>query len=665
VRPGFVPAFLLAIALTFLAGCGGGEGRVDAGAEASAAVCGTADLAALKAVVYVSPQGNDAAGCGKTTGAACASIQQGIAQCAASGCGVLVRHGLYATSATISLRDAVPVYGSCRFDGEADHHYRSVIDAAPAPGTPAVSAVGIDTPTTLYGIVVAGKQETAAGTASIALAASNSKALTLSASVLVAGKGGDGAPGAQEAPASAGGDAVAPTSAFVAGAGGAACSGSNAGAGGRGAAINLLYTVHHAGFEWTACSNANLAGTGPNGETGSDAGGVKGGSGGTPGTAGCYCDTQVQAQAGNAPQAAQGNEGACAATGGGADLGAVWGRLNGVVWTPGQGATGGVGSGGSGGGGGGGGGYSADSTYNSGDINGYAGGGGGGGGCGGGGGSGGQQGGASLALVLATSTLVNDGSSIIPGPGGTGGNGATGGEGGSGGFGKPGWPGGDQVQQSCTMENGNPYPAPGSGGSGGNGGQGGAGGGGAAGNGGPSIGIALVSGSTAPVATGGIYAPLPGPAGIFGNGGQNPISAGNPQPCMAAAGGAGVEGGGRSVVNFDQPLSSTLMPGQQLAKGQRIMAPNGQVLLTMQTDDNFCLYPKAGELAAWCSSTVGQSIPAAIMQTDGNLCLYPADSAKYPPWCTSTPGNPGAYLAVRDDVHVQIIDGASVLWSRP
>lgn len=142
------------------------------------------------------------------------------------------------------------------------------------------------------------------------------------------------------------------------------------------------------------------------------------------------------------------------------------------------------------------------------------------------------------------------------------------------------------------------------------------------------------------------------------------MSGANPQPCKAADGGSGIEGGGLGVVKFGLPPASTLMPGQQLAKGQRMTSPNGQALLTMQTDDNFCLYPRSGDPAAWCSDTVGQAIPAAVMQTDGNLCLYPRDK-NHPPWCTWTQNHPGAYLVVRDDVRVQIIDGASVLWSRP
>ena len=131
-----IPTTTLASALA-LAACGGSDGdtpRADREVAAQlAAACGAADVASLKSLVYVSPQGNDVAGCGKTNAAACQSIQQGIEQCGAAGCGVLVRHRRYATAATIHMRDAVNVVGSCRFDGEANHRYRIVIDAAPHP----------------------------------------------------------------------------------------------------------------------------------------------------------------------------------------------------------------------------------------------------------------------------------------------------------------------------------------------------------------------------------------------------------------------------------------------------------------------------------------------------------------------------------------------------
>ena len=621
------------------------------GPQAIAASCAGADLSGLKSQVFVKANGTDGPSCGTTTANACKTIQQGINNCAVGGCGVLVRHGLYPTTATITLRDSVSVYGSCRFDGEADHKYRTMIRASPAPGTPTISAVAINTPTTVYGVVVVAKDETANGTASIAMAVADSKGLTLSRSVLAGGKGGDGAAAAPPPAPGGGGGGGPATGKFSAGGGGGACPSSNAGAGGRGAFSNILFTVHH--FFDATCSNTNAGGTGPNGNNGGDAGSVNGGAGGQPGTAGCDCSGAPNFQAGSAPQAPSGNEGSCAAAGGTVSAGAIWGSLASVVWTPTQSGSGATA------GGGGGGGYSANGLYNEFDYSGYAGGGGGGGGCGGAGGGGGQQGGASFALVLSAASVTNNGSALIPGPGGRGGTGGAGAQGGPGGAGQGGWPGFDQGQSAC-ISNGNSTPAPGSGGLGGNGGPGGSGSGGAAGQGGPSVGIALVAAAPAP-ATSGIYAPLPGAPGRNGSGAQNPVTGANPGPCKAPDGGPGSQGGGALTINFDLPLASTLFPGHQLDKGRSISSPNGKVALVMRFDDNFCLYSSGNYL--WCTQSVGDGIPAAIMQTDGNLCLYPTNGNA--PICSGTAGHPGAYLIVQDDGHIQIIDGGTVLWTRP
>ncbi|HKA54359.1 MAG TPA: hypothetical protein VKJ47_11925, partial [Candidatus Binatia bacterium] len=73
--------------------------------------CGVADLSGLRRQIYVSPQGNDITGCGATAAGACKTIQQGIENCSGSGCGVLVRYGLYPLSTPIALADGVSVYG--------------------------------------------------------------------------------------------------------------------------------------------------------------------------------------------------------------------------------------------------------------------------------------------------------------------------------------------------------------------------------------------------------------------------------------------------------------------------------------------------------------------------------------------------------------------------
>ena len=622
------------------------------GPQSAPATCAGADLSGLKSAIYVKSSGTDGPSCGTATANACKTIQQGINNCAVGGCGVLVRHGLYPTQATITLRDAVSVYGSCRFDSEADRKYRTTVQASPAPGTPAASAASINTATTFSAIVVLGKDETANGTASIAMAVNSSKGLTISNVTLAAGRGGDGATAPVQG-AGGGDDGVAASGPLSGGAGGNACSAnpppSGVAGGGRGADSNKIYTAHH--FFWAYCRNDNSAGTGPNGQNGQASGAASGGAGGPPGISGCACDDAPNFNPGSAPTASPGNPGVCAVSG--MTLAGAWGSLSSASWLPSLGGAGLAGAVGSGGGGGGGGGYSANYNDNDGDISGYAGGGGGGGGCGGPGGAGGQQGGASIALALANAVVAGISSqqnSLIPGPAGHGGSGAQGASGGPGGAGQLGWRGFDRQQGSCGS-----MPAPGSGGQGGWGGAGGAGSGGAGGNGGPSIGIALVAGAPAPASTAGIYAGSPGAAGAKGAGGQN---AGQ---CKAADGSDGMQGGSALSIDFDRPLGSILFAGQQLTQGQGMKSANGNNILLMQTDSNFCLYKSGAHV--WCTNSVGAGIPAALMQTDGNLCLYPTNGDR--PICSGTARHPGAYLIVQNDGHIQIIDEITVLWTKP
>ena len=134
------PYFLAAV---LLAGCGGASGdppasppshRLGAPLQAEAQ-CPGIDLVARQNLVYVSDQGSDTGVCGQSAATACKSIAQGIANCNGPSCSVLVRHGRYAITASIVLRDGVDLNGSCRFGGEPDRKYRSVIAGGPVPGT--------------------------------------------------------------------------------------------------------------------------------------------------------------------------------------------------------------------------------------------------------------------------------------------------------------------------------------------------------------------------------------------------------------------------------------------------------------------------------------------------------------------------------------------------
>ncbi len=209
---------VLVAALTWLAliaGCGGGSEAGQPrplGGASMAASCPGVDAAELSAV-YVSEQGNDAGLCGipsggiPSTGTPCKTIARALSLAESFGYRALVlRHGLYQTTETIALNNEVGgLYGSCLFDGEPDRKYRTVIQANPAPGTPAITVDGVNAIVT--GLVVIGKDETARG-ASIAMTAGNAS-VTLGRTVLVAGKGGPGAarpPMASAASVRVGGD---------------------------------------------------------------------------------------------------------------------------------------------------------------------------------------------------------------------------------------------------------------------------------------------------------------------------------------------------------------------------------------------------------------------------------------------------------------------------
>lgn len=535
----------------FLSGCGGGGKSPPSEKQPPAAICSGANSSLARQAVYVAAQGTDGSGCGTSAALACKTLQQGIDNCSAPGCAVFVRHGLYPTGATIKLRDGVSVYGGCLFDGEADRRYRTVIDAKPAPGTPAVIADGVNSATAFDSIVVMGKEETAGGTASIAMAVSNSKGLTLTRLVLVAGHGGDGgSAGPATAPLAqngGGGDTSFFTPPGGQGPGGASCAPDGvAGRGGDGSARRTNTLSDCSGLSCDCIESGGLKGS-----NGSATGSIPGGAGGASGTQGYACFERPVIRQGTGGQGVIGGPGSvgnCALQGGvpSAD---VWGSFQGTSWLPGAGGAGGDGSVGSGGGGGGPGGTCTGITVNTNEwfpYWGQPGGGGGAGGCGGRGGTGGQQGGASIGLVLASSTVTLEAGSmaIVGNQGGFGGDGGTGGIGGAGGTGGAGGNSGS----NCTAYFSNVNIGWGGlGGPGGSGGQGGAGGGSAGGNGGPSLGIALVGGSPAPDGSL-VYPGFAAGPGDYGRGGQ-----GGANGCTAANGEVGVSSGIAVVFDAQHP----------------------------------------------------------------------------------------------------------------
>ena len=554
-RPLFLHFLSLLSLSAALQGCGGETPatsiRFDS-AEAPAS-CPNADLARYKALVYVAASGSDNDSCGDNPASACASMAQGIARCGVAGCAVLVQHGLYPTTAPITLRDAVSVHGSCRFGDEPERQYRTVVAAAPAAGMPAIDGSGIDSVTALTGLVVMGKHETAPGEASIAMRVSASKGLTMAGVTLVAGRGGDGAAGVSgvSGPGGAGGPGGQANSIAL---GGQACPSGQPASGGNGGSgssfSNFTYDQSSCLFECncTALPSASS----PEQMTGQASGQLRGGASGAAGLFGGACSGK--GARGPAPTdgtaGANGELGSCSSLGGkaAADQHSA-GRFVAGRWLAGRGGQGGAGGAGSGGGGGGAGGYSMFirglNDFLS--YNGFPGGGGGGGGCGAPVSTGGQQGGASIPLVMANASMTGLSAdvSLVPGPGGAGGAGAGGGSGG------PGGAGGDPFQASRVSWaiGGQSVYMPGAGASGG---AGGAGAGSAGGNGGPSFGIALVGNSPDPGPVG-IYPGAPGSAGNRGAGAANPAIANNiNSSCRSADGEDGLPASTAPVMRFEE-----------------------------------------------------------------------------------------------------------------
>jgi hypothetical protein len=179
------------VLICLMAGCSDGSVARRPGPVVGAppaAICPGVDVATLSAL-YVSAQGSDDGFCGPA--APCKTIAYALLLADDFGYRALVlRHGLYQTTETINLKSGVSLYGSCLFDGEPDRKYRTVIQASPAPGTSAISANAANV--TVSGVVVIGKDETASA-ASVVMTVANAN-VTLRRTVLVAGKGGPGAP---------------------------------------------------------------------------------------------------------------------------------------------------------------------------------------------------------------------------------------------------------------------------------------------------------------------------------------------------------------------------------------------------------------------------------------------------------------------------------------
>ncbi|MGO1001893.1 pentapeptide repeat-containing protein [Lysobacter sp. CA196] len=158
--------------------------------------CGSSDLSGLSSAVYVAPDGQDTDACGDTHDSACATITQGLSQCEANGCGVLVDYGVYVQPTPLMLSEGMNLFGGCVPKGHNSNGLRSLIHA-PAGGTLAVDAIYIHSPARIENFKVYASPATDASAPSVAFRVRHSKGLlTLVDSQIYAATGAPGQGGA-------------------------------------------------------------------------------------------------------------------------------------------------------------------------------------------------------------------------------------------------------------------------------------------------------------------------------------------------------------------------------------------------------------------------------------------------------------------------------------
>jgi hypothetical protein len=106
--------------------------------------------------------------------------------------------------------------------------------------------------------------------------------------------------------------------------------------------------------------------------------------------------------------------------------------------------------------------------------------------------------------------------------------------------------------------------------------------------------------------------------------------------------------------------NSVLSSGQTLTKGNYLLSPDSQSVLTLQTNGDLALY--SNFQAVWDTGALGGSISRLVMQSDGNLVLYSQSNAAL--WSSQTAGNPGARLVLQTDGNMVIYSSTNTaLWA--
>ena len=103
-----------------------------------------------------------------------------------------------------------------------------------------------------------------------------------------------------------------------------------------------------------------------------------------------------------------------------------------------------------------------------------------------------------------------------------------------------------------------------------------------------------------------------------------------------------------------------MLPGQTLTPTTpQIFSKNGQYKLTMQADGNLVEYRPDGEVL-FSPNVFGRG-NRAVMQRDGNLVVY--NSQGRPLWASDTAGYNGAFLQLRNDGRLLLLNDSHVIWA--
>lgn len=106
------------------------------------------------------------------------------------------------------------------------------------------------------------------------------------------------------------------------------------------------------------------------------------------------------------------------------------------------------------------------------------------------------------------------------------------------------------------------------------------------------------------------------------------------------------------------PECGVLHPNEILDPAHPLTSCDGHVSLSQDANGEVVLRRDGTRLFG--TGTAGLSIGTSIMQGDGNLVEYDTDGV--PRWASGTAGRPGAYLYVRNDGALWIIDGGQPVW---